>query len=446
MKNIYISEFEDIYFPKTREYFKEVLSSYSNENYRSATVMLYSIAVCDILFKLQELKDMYNDTVAIEILNNVDKARNSHDNKSKSKWEKELIDDIYNKTALLDLESYTNLNHLYDHRNFSAHPALNENYELISPSSETVIAHIKNIYYGILIKPPVFIKNIVNLLTEDLKTKKNIYITEYNKLQDYLNSKYFSKMSIAMKKKVFSTMWKFCFCMSEDAQCKENRKINRKALQILYYTAQDELMMYIKENNKKFLVATDDSLLLELVIFLSHCPLIFEELDEDVKLHIDSIIEKSNIAKAISWFKTNDLSCHLQGLRSYYEIKYSGETIQYITSYYTDNGLVSELYDYFIFYYGDSSSYDLADERFGSVIEVNLSHFTISQLKKIVEVSNDNSQIYDRRRAYSANTKIAKEIIRKNKAYINFDEYENFNFNKSILENTIDEEEEEHAD
>lgn len=43
--------------------FKEVLSSYLNENYRSVTVMLYSIAICDILFKLQELNDMYNDTV-----------------------------------------------------------------------------------------------------------------------------------------------------------------------------------------------------------------------------------------------------------------------------------------------------------------------------------------------------------------------------------------------
>lgn len=35
---------------------------------------------------------MYNDTVPTEILSNVDKSRNSHDNKSKSKWEKELND------------------------------------------------------------------------------------------------------------------------------------------------------------------------------------------------------------------------------------------------------------------------------------------------------------------------------------------------------------------
>ena len=65
---VYLQQSEDIYFEKTREYFKEVISSYAIGNYRSANVMLYSIAICDILFKLQELVDMYNDSVAAEIL------------------------------------------------------------------------------------------------------------------------------------------------------------------------------------------------------------------------------------------------------------------------------------------------------------------------------------------------------------------------------------------
>lgn len=68
---------EEIYFKKTREYFKEVVSSYSNENYRSAIVMLYSISICDILFKLQELKDMYNDSMAAKILKKVEDLRNN---------------------------------------------------------------------------------------------------------------------------------------------------------------------------------------------------------------------------------------------------------------------------------------------------------------------------------------------------------------------------------
>ena len=187
--SVYFSELEEIYFLETKEYFQEVISSYSIGNYRSATVMLYSVAICDILLKLRELKDMYNDTVAEKILNEIEKSRNSHDNKSKSRREKELVDQIFKETELLDLEAYTNLNHLYDYRNFSAHPALNDNYELIAPSKETTIANIKNILKDILIKPPVFIKNIVNTLTEDLKYKKDLYKNEYSKLVIYLNNK-----------------------------------------------------------------------------------------------------------------------------------------------------------------------------------------------------------------------------------------------------------------
>lgn len=70
---IYIPEVDDIYFQKTREYFDELLSSYANGNYRSAVVMLYSVAICDLLFKLQELADMYNDTVAVNILQDINK-------------------------------------------------------------------------------------------------------------------------------------------------------------------------------------------------------------------------------------------------------------------------------------------------------------------------------------------------------------------------------------
>ena len=87
---INLPEIEEIYFSKSKEYFKEVLSSYANGNYRSATVMLYSVAVCDILFKLRELKDMYNDSVAAQILETVEREQSTSN--KKSSWEKTLVD------------------------------------------------------------------------------------------------------------------------------------------------------------------------------------------------------------------------------------------------------------------------------------------------------------------------------------------------------------------
>lgn len=53
-----------IFDARTKEYFAEVLSCYVAGNYRSAVVMLWSVAVCDLLFKLQNLVDLYADAKA----------------------------------------------------------------------------------------------------------------------------------------------------------------------------------------------------------------------------------------------------------------------------------------------------------------------------------------------------------------------------------------------
>lgn len=59
---------EDIFAAKTKEYFKEVLSSYQNGNYRSSVVMLWSVAVCDLIYKLEYHIDVYRDATATEII------------------------------------------------------------------------------------------------------------------------------------------------------------------------------------------------------------------------------------------------------------------------------------------------------------------------------------------------------------------------------------------
>lgn len=431
--SVILNEADEIYFSKTREYFQEVISSYSIGNYRSATVMLYSVAVCDILFKLNELKDMYNDTVATDILEKVEKSRNSYDNKSKSKLEKELIDDIHKRTALLDLEAYTNLNHLYDHRNFSAHPVLNDNYELVAPSKETTIANIKNILNNILIKPPIFIKNIVDTLTEDLKDKKDIYKGEDEKLALYLNNKYYSKMSKPMKIKTMTALWKFCFNLS-DEDCHLNRFINRKALEILITSFQQEAVEHIKSNSEQFPVAVDKKCRLNLSVLLSVFPQLYGILNEDVQVQIDNLVKEESIAQAIAWFKYKTATEHIEYLKSrFFLTTLPFEGIKAMVSHYSSIGEMTQLLDFFIWYYGQSDSYDIANSRFEIVIEPFLDKMSAEHFKQIIENTNQNDQIYGRRAAYYSNNKImkyAKNILDKD---FNYSEYDNFSFDTEIL-------------
>ena len=437
---IYIPEAEEIYFSKTKEYFEEVLSSYASGNYRSAIVMLYSIAICDILFKLQELKDMFNDSVADGILQEVDKMRNDHDNKSKSRWEKELLDNVFKKTKLLDLEAYTNLNHLYDHRNFSAHPALNENYELIMPSKETTIAHIKNTLNNILIKPPIFIKNIVDTLTEDLKDKGEIYRERYEELSVYLNNRYYGKMPESMKLTTLKAFWKFCFCSPENEDCMSNLRINRMALEALIDSFPKEAYAYIKNNGHLFSVSVNKKCTLCLVLMLSRHPDIYNILSSETKLQVDSMIEENTSAKLISWFKFTTPKEHIQSLQNEKQINSHMKPVELLIRHYDEIGEISLLIDYFINYYGESGNYDTADLRFKVEIQPFISKMTETQIIKLIEVTENNRQIYDRGAAYRTNGEIvlrAKDVLGPD---FDYTVYPHFKFDPEIISQNAEKE------
>ena len=442
---------DDIHSPQTREYFKEVMSSYSIGNYRSAVVMLYSVAVCDMLLKLQELDEMYNDSKAKELLNYVNKQREDKSG-SRSSWEKEFIDKIYHETKLLDQVAYTNLSHLYDDRNFSAHPAMNENYELRSPTKETTIAHIKNVLKDILVKPPVFIKDVINMLTDDLKNKKIYYNGISEELATYLNNKYYSKMTRLMKEKTMKALWKFCF-RSVSEECQDNIAINRRALSILIGGFEAEALQYIKENKDLFSVdLSPDNPTRTINIFYLLCTheKIYDQLNTDTKQQVDTNIDRAYNLKALSWFKYTDPGEHFKELRTDSQIKLKIPIVNLMYKHYFDIGEQSKLIDFFIWHYGNSVNFTSANYRFGQEIEPVLKQMNSRQFKELIRVTNINSQLYARDPAINANNKImkiAKDILEMDFPY---KDYPHFEFDKDILglaeETEIDDSEYEEED
>lgn len=401
---IYLPEINQVYFSQTKKYLEEVLSCYYNKNYRAANVMLYSVLICDILLKLQELSDMYNDKTAKTILEEI-KSTKECNTGSRSAWEKKLIEEIHKKTKLIDLEAYTHINHLYDDRNFSAHPALNDNYELICPSQETTIANIKNIIKDIFIKPPIFIKNIVDMLTEDLQEKKYVYENSEEKLKIFLDNKYYAHMDLGMKKNLFKTLWSFCFCKPKDPDCQNNLDINRKALKVLFYSFNSEAIKYVSENADLFTVATDNKCIHNLILFLSAISELYSPLNSDVKEHIDKAIKESGDDFFISWFVKGEEE-HLKALKNNTELNVKKIDIDWGVQHYKECGLYSELLEFFIIHYGNSNSFDMADTRYTYIIRPFLKDFTRDQLELLINKIEDNNQLNSRRLARMSNQEI----------------------------------------
>lgn len=402
---INLPEVDKIYFSKIKEYFKEVLSSYYNGNYRSANVMLYSIVICDLLLKLKELSDMYDDDTAKRILAEVESERTKKTG-SKSVWEKTLEEKIKKETELIDDETKIYLDHLYDLRNLSAHPVLNNDYELCIPTKEITIANIKNMLNGVLTKPPIFISDVVNRLTNDLENIKSIYINDENKLNSYLCNRYYSCMDVKHKKKLLKTLWKFCFNSSDDVNCMSNLVINRKALKILIISLNETAIEYIKEESKYFLVASDRACIRNLVILLSELPQIYLLLQDEVQLKIKQYLE-NNEDVIIAWFLRDDKD-HLEYLKEVYTGKIQDNFYDRLVNHYTDVGLRKELLDFFIYYFGHSDKFDSADYRYERLISPFLDEFTCQQLEELINFVNNNNQINNRRRATATNKEIYK--------------------------------------
>ena len=221
---------ERIYFQKTREYFIEVEKSFYDGNYRSATVMLYSVIIADLLYKLEELRDLYQDGVATDILKKINKLRN--ENRNNSEWETQLIKEVVERTELIEDITYTNLEHLKKLRNFSAHPALDNDNKLIAPIRETICGLIDEMLNKILIRPPMYASKIIDLITNDISKMKWLYWEDKEKFEVYLNKKYLNRMGKIMKMQVFKAFWKFVFKL-EDEECNSNRDINLQFIKII---------------------------------------------------------------------------------------------------------------------------------------------------------------------------------------------------------------------
>lgn len=125
---------ERIVDARTKRYFAEVHGCYNAGHFRSAVVMLWSVVVTDILFKLDQLANAYGDATAKAILTEIGDARKN--NPKSPEWEAELVNKVASRTDLLDPAELSFLQSLQAHRHLSAHPVMTGGEALFSPNQE----------------------------------------------------------------------------------------------------------------------------------------------------------------------------------------------------------------------------------------------------------------------------------------------------------------------
>lgn len=420
---------ESIYSIKTRGYFTEVIKSYYNESYRSAIVMLYSIAITDLIYKLEDLKDLYSDPNAIKIINDIKTLQTN--NSTSPEWERKLIEWIKEKTNLLDQSEYINLTTLQKHRHLCAHPVLTEGFNLYKPNKETTRAHIRNMLEGILTKPPLLSKNILEDFLQNLSRIQHI-IVEDSDLKKHLDSRYFKKLNQKTENQIFRSLWKIIFKL-DNVQCDENRNINLRALKIIVLNDYREYKTVIG-SEKDFYSDFNEKYLPELINLLNQFPEFYHLFNDSAKVLIENTISKDADLETQAWFITGEIKKHLK-----FVLKNRSESSKEYENYWISTQSILEIYDFavkdghlelgnefLIEMFGESGGYDTADTRFNLLISPYLDIFSKSELKLLVNRINSNSQIYDRRESRRTNKLVRDMVEKKIGDSFNFGKYHNF--------------------
>ena len=397
---------ERIFDLRSRSYFEEVSRTFATACYRSSLVMLWTVVVCDLVYKLQTLRDMHGDTSAGVLLKDVETRQAANPNSPD--WEVFLLDEVFKRTKMLEIGEYVQLQNLQKLRHLSAHPVLSGTDLLFHPTKETVRAQIRSALEAVLLKPPLFSKRVVGALAEDIAINKAVLIS-YERLKTYLEARYFPNMSIAIELELFRAFWKFCFKL-KNADTDANRDINAVALAVIYSRNPAVMRAAVDADQPYFSdVGPEADLLVVLIEFLAQQPEVYAHLNPAAQIlvngHVQSVI---NLRVKASFLHPN-LAAHLAALKSVSADileKVDDSVWKAMLNEADSEGLLQEALEIAIKIYGESRSYNDADNRFTRFIAPNVGRLDASRIAALLQSIEINSQTYHRGRAKLDHSKV----------------------------------------
>lgn len=434
------SQKSKIYDRRTRKYFEEVYKSYANNCYRSSTVMLWSVVVCDIIFKLKELRDIHNDKVAEKIIIEIEALQQT--DPYSPKWENELVKKVFERTQLLDTASNHKVLTIQSHRHLSAHPVISDDDILFEPTHEMILSDIRNSIEAVLSKPPFMSQAILSTFVSDLEKVKDLFPSDKS-LSKYLESKYLKSLNKDILVKIFKGLWKFSF-RSEDEKPIENREINIRAMRLIFSKSRQLMIDSIKADSPYYSnISNDKKAIKALIEFISMEKEIYDSLSDFTRELIKPILKENLSYYGVAFFISDSPEEHVRRVtkrinESYYK-KY-GSVLCYLNTRHLDRfksvcfelGCESEYNDFGIACFINSYDFSRADIYFDRYISPSLGFYTKEQLKILLDGTNKNNQCYWRNRSRDGNdsVKILKVAKEKFTDGFDFSVYDNLPFDR----------------
>ena len=398
---------------RTRVSMDEVLSCFYSDNLRGAVVMLYVTVIADLYYKLCDLADIYDDSGAKNIRATIEKEWK--EKPASSQWETTILEDCHNANKVLTSISYCHAKELRQERHSCAHPVIGVTEGLYHPNQARVQGMIIDMLREVLCRPNFLGKGFFDVFTDDIAIHNDSFASN-KELAKYIQEKYLNKINNMNEEyELFKKLWKFVFHLDDDS-AQKNRLANYTVLLILYERNESDFNQKIKndadyyENN----TSLGNRDLLELIVkcfneYRSLIGMMTTSFHTELENRLEG--EENQDIKAIAFY----LSTDLKELKEYCRDQarnIHGNNLRYMQDFLKKETSVSSAIDVSIDVYGKSRSYDRADECFDYLIEPMLTQMSDKQLAEVIQVSNSNDQIYNRR-AFNASLRKIKDAMNK---------------------------------
>lgn len=403
----------------SRYYFREVYSSYINGNYRAAVVSLWSVLVCDAVYKTQKLFELTGDAWAQKKLSTIEKLQ--QENSKSSEWELDLFEGFYTNKKFIGIGEISNIRDVQKKRHLCAHPVLSEDNALYTPNKESVKSMILNALDDFLIRKNYYGKDIFPVLRDTLKENSEYY-SELKNIKPLID-KYCQRLTSSAIYQIFKSFYKFSFKL-DDEDAVKYRMMNRSACFHLYNEVKKSgpLIQKMKEEIDFFEnISFKTNTLTFLFHFLSLNREIYDAFSEEMRDRLKTYRDKETeddvfyglkICSMFSFKKSDDYFKFLKDTLDGNQIRrFTIAEYEFITEVYHDMDCREALQNISISYAENSSSYDDADNRFNLVLgEKLLNSFNIEQLNRLLTCFSTNSQISERRRSRIDQERLEKRL------------------------------------
>ncbi|MDQ0171757.1 hypothetical protein [Paenibacillus tundrae] len=431
---IFEEELKNVPNSVVREYLAEVIACYNMGFYRSAIVSLHNVVLCDFIYKLRTLSEVYEDQKANDILSELGDSQSNIDEKY-SEWEKKLIGGV-RQTKLIDEQEIDLIKRLREDRHHCAHPALKDT-NLYIPNKDQTRAHIRNMFETVFLKETILAKEIIKPILEDIKRYfKEIGNNNIERFTQHLVTRYYNKLNRKSEKELFKTLWKFVF-QKYGEDYNENRLGCYYALVALIKRDEHKFLGYLKEGVLEYcnikineedafintgiyieykrlqqvdltLVTSPQALL---IYFLSEFGLFYGEMkehvdtviqheaDKNINLYVRLLYSKDSFTEhlnAIFQYRVN-VSSTIDDSNFYHYYKQDTsitvEQVNYLLHEAEKRNSIQSLVGFSLRWLKESSSYDSTPYVFETEIFPIFDKFNREDILELLEIMYNNGQI-----------------------------------------------------